>query len=107
MKKSTENIFEKGLIKVVWIENDPKRIYSKMFDTVKEAEGFAKEKKDYIIFRLLKQKDLKEFSWEILAYGQHKLYNLLVSNYQKHKDKISKLPSGTFSKLLNRLFGTV
>ena len=57
------------------------------------------------IFKLLKQKDLKEFSWEILPYGQHKLYSLLINNYQKHKSKISKLPIKTINIILNKIFG--
>nr|AKQ04346.1 hypothetical protein [uncultured Microgenomates bacterium Rifle_16ft_4_minimus_5036] len=100
-----KKVFEKGLVKVVWISRNSKRIYSKMFNTIKEAEDFAKEKKDYIIFKLLKQKDLKEFSWEILPYGQHKLYSLLINNYQKHKSKISKLPIKTINIILNKIFG--
>ena len=76
------NIYEKGTIKVVWLEKDLLKIYSRMFEDEKEAEKFGKAKKDYVIYRLLIQKNMKDFSWELLPYGKYKLYKLLFSLYR-------------------------
>lgn len=80
--------YEKGTIKVVWIEHDPDEIYSKMFEDELDAERFAKKKGDYIIFSLVTQKNMEEFSWKILPYGKHKLYKKLIHNYQKYRGSI-------------------
>lgn len=77
--------YEKGTIKVVWIENDPEEIYSQMFESEIEAEKFAQGKKDYLIFALITQKNMQEFSWKILPYGKYKIYTLLFKNYRKYK----------------------
>lgn len=53
---------EKGTVKVVWITRNTRKIYSRMFDSVKEAEKFGKTKKDYIISRLLWHKDFRTFA---------------------------------------------
>ncbi len=82
--------YEKGTIKVVWILNNPHRIYSKMFDNEPDAEEFAKAKKDYIIFALVKQERMEEFEWEILPYGKYKLYMKLLRFYQKYKKNLVK-----------------
>lgn len=84
-------IYEKGTIKVVWIEQDPERIYSKMFEDEKIADKFAKSKKDYIIFALVKQENMEEFEWVLLPYGHHDLYKKLLRYYQKHKHNIGTL----------------
>lgn len=75
-------IFEKGLIKLVWIDKDINKIHSKRFDKVEGAEKFGKDKKHYIIFKLLHQKDLKEFGWEILPYGENKVYKTFLKMYK-------------------------
>lgn len=75
-------VYEKGTIKVVWVEDNPRTIFSRMFEDEKEAEDFAEGKKDYIIFRLLYQKNMEEFSWEILPYGHHKIYTILVKTFR-------------------------
>jgi len=80
-------VVEKGTIKVVWITKNTKRIYSKMFDSVKEAEKFGRKKKDYIISRLLWQKRYKTYAWEILPHGNYKLYLMALRFYQRHKGK--------------------
>ena len=77
-----EQIFEKGLIKVAWVEKSNKILYSKMFNSLDEALKFSKNKKDYLIFKLIKQKGLKEFKWEILDYGRSKEFTKLVK-YEK------------------------
>lgn len=74
--------FEKDTIKVVWIEDDPGKIYSRMFDNETEAEAFAKDKKDYLIFTLITQKNMEDFSWELLPYGRHKIYRTLFRLYR-------------------------
>lgn len=80
------NSYERGKIKVVWVEQDPQKIYSKMFDTEKAAERFVKGKKeDYIIFALETQSNMEEFSWRILPYGKYKLYSLLVKSLHLSK----------------------
>ena len=89
----TAQIYEKGTIKVVWIEKDPDEIYSQMFDTEEAAEKFAEDKKDYLIFALVTQKDMREFSWKILPYGKYKMYTLLFKNYKKYKTGFLKLLS--------------
>lgn len=76
---------ERGTIKVVWIAKNRKRIHSKMFENIKQADGFGKIKKDYIIFRLIKEKDMNEFEWEILPYGKYKAYNVILDLYAKGK----------------------
>ena len=78
---------EKGTIKVVWITKSTKHIYSKMFENVKDAEKFGKKKNDYIIFRLLWNKNYKTFAWTLLPYGNHKLYERALRFYQKYKGK--------------------
>ncbi|MBI4035751.1 hypothetical protein HY383_02290 [Candidatus Daviesbacteria bacterium] len=70
--------YGKGKIKVVWIEYDPKKIYSKMFDGKKEAEEFAKEKKAYLVFSLEKQSNMEKFTWKLLPYGKYKTYLGLI-----------------------------
>ena len=84
-------IYEKGTIKVVWIKDDSGRIFSKMFNEVEKAKKFAESKKDYIIFDLIKQKNMEDFEWDILPYGQHKLYNLAVRLYRKYGSKLLNL----------------
>ena len=80
-------VIEKGTIKAVWIAKSTKRIYSKMFDNIKTAEKFGKTKKDYLIFRLLWHKKYKEYCWEVLPYGDYKIYQAGLKFYQKHKNK--------------------
>ncbi len=74
--------YEKGTIKVVWVEKDIDSIYSKMFDDIHKAEEFGKEKKNYIIFALVRQKKMAEFSWKLLPYGKHRLYKLILNTYK-------------------------
>ena len=76
---------ERGTIKVVWIAKNRKRIHSKMFENIKQADKFGKIKGDYIIFKLIKEKDMNEFEWEILPYGKCKTYNLILNLYSKEK----------------------
>lgn len=80
---------EKGTIKVVWITKSTKRIYSKMFDDVKSAEKFGKSKGDYLIFKLLWNRNYKTFGWTLLPYGNYKLYQGALRFYQKYKNKRS------------------
>jgi hypothetical protein len=72
----------KGLIKVVWIEKDLDEIYSRMFDDEKAAERFGRTKKDFVVFRLLWQRNLKEFGWVILPYGKQRLYKTFLKIYK-------------------------
>ena len=51
--------YEKGTIKVVWLDENINKIHSKMFESEAEAENYAQPKKDYLIFKLIKQKDIK------------------------------------------------
>ncbi|MCH8821506.1 hypothetical protein IID23_03195 [Patescibacteria group bacterium] len=97
-----EKIFEKGTIKVVWVEDDPKRIYSKMFESVKDVEKFAKEKQDYIVFKLIRQKNLEEFEWEIMPLGRYQLYETLLKNYNKHRTKILALSGSKIGLLISK-----
>lgn len=79
---------ERGTIKVVWIPKNKSRICSKMFKDAKDADKFGKTKKDYIIFRMIKHKGV-EYEWEILSYGEYKLYKDLLKVYSR--GKLSKL----------------
>ena len=97
-----EKIFEKGTIKVVWVEDAPKRIYSKMFESVKDVEKFAKEKQDYIVFKLIRQKNLEEFEWEIMPLGRYQLYETLLKNYNKHRTKILALSGSKIGLLISK-----
>lgn len=90
--------YSEGTIKVVWIVEGKNEIYSKMFKTEEEAEAFAREKKDYLIFSLLEQEHMKEFTWKLLPYGNYDLYQKLISLYHKHKNNDALL--GVFRKLL-------
>ena len=83
--------YEKGTIKVVWVEDNIHEIHSKMFDDEKEAAEFAKNKEEYIIFSLLKQKNMEDFSWRILPYGNHKIYLILLRNYHRYKGNLLKI----------------
>ncbi|MEK6760484.1 MAG: hypothetical protein AABX93_01020 [Nanoarchaeota archaeon] len=76
---------EKGTIKVVWIAKNRKRIHSKMFENIKLADKFGKTKGDCIIFKLIKEKNMNEFEWEILPYGKYKTYDLILNLYSKEK----------------------
>lgn len=76
---------EKGTIKVVWVAKNKKRIHSKMFESIKQADKFGGTKDDYIIFRLVKRRGMDEFEWEILPYGKHKIYNLILNLYTEGK----------------------
>ena len=78
---------EKGTIKVVWITKNANRIYSKMFDDIKSAEKFGRTRKDYIMFRLLWNKNYKTFGWTILPYGKYKTYTGALNLYNKYKNK--------------------
>lgn len=78
----TTRLYEKGTIKVVWLEDEADKIYSKMFDRVNEADEFTKDKRDYLIFSLIKHKNMEEFSWELLPFGKHKLYKILFRVYR-------------------------
>jgi hypothetical protein len=78
----TSKIYEKGTIKVVWLEKDPLKIYSRMFEDERSAVKFGKVKKDYVIYKLLEQKNMKDFSWELLPYGKYKVYKLLFRVYR-------------------------
>ena len=80
---------EKGTIKVVWVTDNTTRIYSKMFDDIDSARRFAKKKDDYLIFKLLWNKNFKTFAWTILPYGNYKLYQSSLKFYKKYKGKRS------------------
>lgn len=84
-------IYEKGTIKVVWMEDDINRIYSKMFDDVKEAKRFAQDKNDYLIFALIKQENMEEFEWELVPVGRYGLYSKLLTYYKRHKGSIDNI----------------
>lgn len=87
-------IYEKGTIKVVFIKDDSGRIFSKMFNDVEKAKQFAKTKKDYIIFALVKQKNMADFEWKILPFGKHRLYQLAIRLYRKYGNNLIKLIKG-------------
>ncbi len=84
---------EQGTIKVAWLEEKAESMSSRMFNTVEEAEQFAEEnnKKDYLIFKLLEQKDMEEFKWELLPYGRFGLFKKLFRIYK----------NGLLSKLMH------
>src|SRR3989338_5860963 len=82
MTKEYETL-EKGKIKVVWSSTDGKQIYSKMFDTISDAEAFGAKRKDYIMFQLTSQKHMNEFTWAILPYGKHLYYKACLAAYHK------------------------
>ncbi len=91
-----KKVFEKGTIKVVWVNKNIQQIHSKMFDVLEDAINFSKGKKDFLIFKLLRQKNLEDFSWEILPYGQHKLYKMLMKNYKRYKGNLLKVVERKF-----------
>lgn len=76
---------EQGTIKIAWLEDNPEHMGSKMFDSVEDAEAFVIQtnKKDYLIFQLIEQKDMEEFSWELLPYGRFSLFKKLFGIYKK------------------------
>lgn len=85
MKNENKIDIEKGIIKVVWIEKSNRMLYSKMFDSISEALKFSKNKKMYLISKLIKRKGL-EFRWRVLNYGKAK--NLFkIIKYEKSLDK--------------------
>lgn len=83
--------YERGTIKVVWLDKDPERIYSKMFDSVEEATVFTKDLKDFIVFSLVSQEGMETFEWKLLPFGQHSLYIKAVRIYQNNKEHLLKL----------------
>ena len=78
--------YEKGIVKVVWIEMDkgPDEIYSKMFNSLTEGIEFAKDKENFLVFGLVSQKNMEEFSWQLLPFGKYKLYHIIIKAFQ-HK----------------------
>ncbi len=74
-------VIKKGTIKVVWISRNKKKIFSEMFDSEEEAENFSKKKKQFLIFKLIKQKQMKKFEWEILPYGMADTYLNFLNNF--------------------------
>ncbi len=84
---------EKGTIKVVWLGDEVNKIYSEMFDDIESAEEFGTSKGDYLIFKLLKHKEFREYSWEVLPYGNYKLYKNAMELYKKHRGKIALILS--------------
>ena len=89
-------VIEKGIIKVVWITKNTKRIYSRMFDGVEAARKFGEYKKHYIIFRLIWHKKYKEYCWEVLPYGNYKTYSTALKIYMRYRNK----------RLINSLLGS-
>jgi len=83
-------VIEKGTIKVVWITKNARRIYSRMFEGINEAKDFGESKNNYLIFRLLWHKKFQQFAWELLPYGNHKLYESALKLYQKYKGSAIK-----------------
>lgn len=84
----TNSTYEKGKIKVVWIEDNPEKIYSKMFNSEAEAKKFSAEKKDFVVFALEKQTNMEEFSWKLLPYGRYKLYLRLIKTLRSSNSGI-------------------
>lgn len=80
--------YEKGKVKVVWVEDNPDKIYSKMFDNEEEADKFGSGKNDYVIFSLEKQSHMEEFEWKILPYGRYKLYQRLIKTLRSSDSTI-------------------
>jgi hypothetical protein len=80
-------VYEPGKVKVVWIGDRSDTIKSRMFETEEEADRFGQEKGDFIVFRLVQQEEMKTFTWEVLPYGQHRLYQKIVDFYKRHHDK--------------------
>lgn len=76
---------EQGTIKIAWLEDKAEHMSSRMFNTVEDAEQFAKDtdKKDYLIFKLIEHKDMEEFKWELLPYGRFGLFKRLFGIYKK------------------------
>lgn len=83
--------YEKGTIKVVWVENNIHEIHSRMFEDEKEAAQFAKDKHEYVIFSLIKQNNMETFSWKLLPYGNYKIYVMLMRFYHRFKGNLLKV----------------
>lgn len=74
-------VYEKGKVKIVWIEDDVLRIYSHMFDDLNRARAFAAQKHTYVIFELIRQHEMRDFAWKLLPYGKFRLYTWLFRVY--------------------------
>ena len=81
MKK--RQMIEKETIKVAWDGRSSKILYSKMFNSLDEAVKFSKNKKYFLIFKLIMHKRMKEFEWEILNYGKAKEFTKFFDYYRK------------------------
>ena len=86
-----KDMYEKGTVKVVWIDGGEK-IYSKMLDDEEKACSFSQNKKDFLIFKLLSECNMEEFTWKLLPHGRFDLYSKLLKIYKK----------GVLSKLLRK-----
>jgi len=75
-------MLENGTIKVVWISENGKRIFSKMFKNISDAKKFGKKKGDYLIFRLISHKKMEEFEWKLLHYGDGDLFLKFMKHYK-------------------------
>ena len=93
-KKKLIPEYGKGTIKVVWLERDPLHIYSKMFESIDEADEFGRTKGDYVIFSLVKQAKMEEFAWKLLPYGNYKMYLSVVNGYRKTKNTSTSIKKG-------------
>ena len=85
--------YERGKMKVVWIEDDPRTIYSRMFESKKDALVFAKDKEDFLLFELFQQDNMEEFCWKLLPYGRHKVYTGILNVMSNPKNGIRKIAS--------------
>lgn len=72
-----------GTIKVVWANREADRIYSRMFASLGPARDFGESKRRYLIFRLLWQRNLNTFAWELLPYGNYATYQKAVRIYSR------------------------
>lgn len=54
-----------------------------MFNDEGAAKSFGQTKGNFLIFKLLQRKEMEEFSWELLPYGKHRFYHLILKSYLK------------------------
>lgn len=69
-------MYNRGTIKIAWIDDDYTIMKSKMFNSVKKAEAFADKHDidDYMIMELVKRSG-HHYQWKVLPYGNWPKYN--------------------------------
>lgn len=85
-------MLQDGIIKLVFIGNDPRDVVSKMFPDVESALKVVGDSKDYLLM-MLAWTDGKMYRWEVLDYGRGRLYLKMATIFANKDNSLSELNS--------------